>query len=102
MHVPREYALARHFNERQSIWVIYSPLKSKRVKFLLKPPPPPAVLSEEGRERGKRAEMAGKRAQNGRNSGGREGEGRKMRPQRRRKEECARSLSRSDDRRLIM
>ena len=46
-------------------------------------------------ERGTRAEMAGKRARNGRNSGGREGEGRKMRPQTdaAAEEECARLLS---------
>ena len=31
---------------RESIWVICSPSKSKRVKFLLKPPPHPTVLVE--------------------------------------------------------
>ena len=33
---------------RETIWVICSPSKSKRVKFLLKPPPHPTVLVERG------------------------------------------------------
>ena len=73
----------RSSKNRNTFWVIL-PLQSQSL-YRSRPPPPLAFLPlvEEGRERGKQAEMARKRARNSQNSGGREGEGRKMRPQRR-------------------